>query len=276
MARHSLFVTVAVAALFSLGAVRSVSLAGGPAAAGGPAGAGGPAAAVGSAAGAGGPAGGSVTGRVRLASKPPANALIRMGVDPMCSRANAGKRVMQETVVTDKEGGLANVFVRVAGKFPQTPVPSQPVVIDQRGCVYVPRVIGARVGQTLQVRNSDSLLHNVHSVSTRQNAFNIGQPIQGMTNDFRLKDEEVMLPIKCDVHRWMTTYVGVVQHPYFAVTDREGRFTIGDVPPGSYTLETWHEQYGTLTQPLRVKPGAAATPVDFSYTGTEKPPKPSK
>ena len=176
--------------------------------------------------------GGSVAGRVRLAGKPPANALIRMGVDPMCSRANAGKRVMQETVVADKDGGLANVFVRVVGTFPRAPAPPQPVVIDQRGCVYVPRVVGVRVGQTLQVHNSDALLHNVHSVSTRQNAFNVGQPMQGMTNDFRLKDEEVMLPIKCDVHRWMTTYVGVVSHPYFAVTERDGRFTIADVPAG--------------------------------------------
>jgi plastocyanin len=245
MTRHSLSSAVAVAALVSLGGVPGASPA-----AGGPAG------------------GGNVTGHVRLAGQPPANALIRMGVDPMCSRANAGKRVMQETVVTDKEGGLANVFVRVAGKFPQTPVPSQPVAIDQRGCVYVPRVVGARVGQTLQVRNSDALLHNVHSVSTRQNAFNVGQPIQGMTNDFRLKDEEVMLPIKCDIHRWMTTYVGVVSHPYFAVTDREGRFTIGDVPPGSYTLETWHEQYGTLSKPVRVTSSAPST-VDFEYAGKQ-------
>lgn len=243
MTRHSLSVAVAVTALVSLGGVRSVSLAGGP-------------------------AGGSVTGHVRLTGKPPANALIRMGVDPMCSRANGGKRVMQETVVADKEGGLANVFVRVAGKFPQTPVPPQPVVIDQRGCVYVPRVVGMRVGQTLQIRNSDSLLHNVHSVSTRQNAFNVGQPIQGMTNDFRMKDEEVMLPIKCDVHRWMTTYVGVVQHPYFAVTDREGRFTIADVPPGSYTLDIWHEYYGKLSKPVRVS-SSAPTTVDFEYAGKQ-------
>jgi plastocyanin len=244
----------AVVALVSLGGLPSVA----PEAAGGPA-----------------AGGGSVSGRVRLTGKPPANALIRMGVDPMCSRANAGKRVMQETVLADKDGGLANVFVRIVGTLPRTPAPTQPVVIDQRGCVYVPRVVGVRVGQTLQVRNSDALLHNVHSVSTRQNAFNVGQPMQGMTNDFRLKDEEVMLPIKCDVHRWMTTYVGVVSHPYFAVTERDGRFTIGDVPPGSYTLEIWHEQYGTLAQPLRVR-AAAATTVDFSYTGNEKPSPPSK
>ncbi len=214
--------------------------------------------------------GGTISGRVRLAGTAPANALIRMGVDPMCSRANAGKRVMQETVVADKDGGLANVFVRVTGTFPQTPVPSQPVVIDQLGCVYVPRVVGVRVGQALQVKNSDSLLHNVHSVSVRQNSFNVGQPVQGMTNDFRLKTEEVMLPIKCDVHRWMTTYVGVVSHPYFAVSARDGSFTIGDVPPGSYTLEVWHEHYGTLAQPLRVR-ASAVTKADFSYTGNEKP-----
>src|SRR5262245_61942822 len=140
-------------------------------------------------------AGGTISGRVRLTSKPPANAVIRMGVDPMCSRASGGKRPLQETVLADAEGGLANVFVRVVGNVPQTPVPSQPIVIDQRGCIYLPRVVGARVGQTLQVKNSDPLLHNVHSTSAKQNAFNVGQPMQGMTYDFKLKEEEVMLPI---------------------------------------------------------------------------------
>lgn len=219
--------------------------------------------------------GGAVAGRVRLAGKPPANALIRMRVDPMCSRVNAGKRVLQETVVADSEGGLANVFVRVVGTFPQVPVPQSPVIIDQRGCIYTPRVVGARVGQTLQVRNSDPLLHNVHSTSTRRNAFNVGQPMQGMSNDFRLNDEEVMLPIKCDVHRWMATYVGVVPHPYFAVTGRDGRFAIADVPPGAHTLEIWHEHYGKLSKPVRVSASAPAT-VDFSYTGSEKPTTTSK
>jgi hypothetical protein len=217
------------------------------------------------------PGGGTVTGHVRLAGAPPGNQLIRMGLDPMCSKINAGKRVAQESVLTDKDGGLANVFVRVVGTFPQTPAPSQPVVIDQRGCVYVPRVLGLRVGQVLQVKNSDPLLHNVHSVTAHGNDFNVGQPLAGITNDFRLKSEEVMMPVRCDVHRWMTTYVGVVTHPYFAVSGSDGKFTIADVPPGSYTLEIWHERYGKLTKPLRVQTGAPAT-VDFSYTGNEAPP----
>jgi plastocyanin len=147
---------------------------------------------------------GTIKGRVRLSGKLPGNAIIRMGVDPMCAAINKGKRVVQEIVVANAEGDLANVFVTVQGAFPRVPVPPEPVTIDQGGCVYKPRVVGAQVGQTLQVRNSDPLLHNVHSLSAHTNSFNIGQPMLGMVYQFRLKDEEIMLPLKCDVHRWMT------------------------------------------------------------------------
>lgn len=192
-----------------------------------------------------------------------------MGVDPMCAAINKGKRVLQEIVVTSAEGDLANVFVTVQGTFPRVPVPPEPVTIDQVGCIYTPRVVGARVGQTLQVRNSDRLLHNVHSLSA-SNSFNIGQPLAGMVYQFRLKDEENMLPLKCDVHRWMTTYIGVVSHPYFAVSGGGGTFEIANVPVGTYTIKTWHERYGNLTQPVRVRSGATTT-VNFAYTGAEKP-----
>src|SRR2546422_9396963 len=100
---------------------------------------------------------GTIKGHVRLSGKLPGNPFIRMGMDPMCSKMNAGKRVIQEYVVATIDGSLANVFVRLQGNFPQTPVPAQPATIDQRGCVYVPRVVGARVGQTIQVKNSDAL-----------------------------------------------------------------------------------------------------------------------
>src|SRR5262250_3292279 len=100
---------------------------------------------------------GTIKGRIRLTGKLPGNPIIRMGMDPKCSKMNAGKRVIQEYVVAAIDGSLANVFVRVKGNVPQTPVPSQPVVIDQHGCVYMPRVIGARVGQTVQMKNSDDL-----------------------------------------------------------------------------------------------------------------------
>ena len=214
---------------------------------------------------------GAIKGRVRLGAKSPGNVVIRMGVDPMCAKINAGKRVIQEAVVTSADGGLANAFVRVQGMFPRTPVPTEPVTIDQRGCVYTPRVVGARVGQTLQVHNGDGLLHNVHSLSASSNSFNIGQPLSGMMYKFQLKDEEVVLPLKCDVHRWMTAYIGVVSHPYFAVSGADGTFEIANVPVGAYTMQTWHERYGDLNQPVRVRPGATTT-VDFAYTGAEKAP----
>ena len=167
---------------------------------------------------------------------------------------------------------MANVFVSLQGTFPATPAPTAPVTIDQRGCVYLPRVVGVQVGQTFQVRNSDGLLHNVHSSSVvKENTFNIAQPLAGMVNQFRLKEEPGMLRLGCDVHSWMTAYVAVVSHPYFAVSDRAGVFQIADVPPGKYTIQAWHERFGMVKQTVQVRAGAVAS-VDFAYTGQEPAP----
>jgi hypothetical protein len=185
-------------------------------------------------------------------------------MDPMCAKLNAGKRPVQEVVVATADGSLANVFVSLQGTFPNSPVPTEPVTIDQRACVYVPRVIGARVGQMLQVRNSDEVLHNVHSVSTHANDFNVSQPKAGVVQQIPLKNPEVMLRIACDVHRWMTTFVGVVNHPNFATSDTAGTFTIANVPEGTHTIQAWHERYGVVTQQVRVTAGGTST-VDFGY-----------
>jgi plastocyanin len=148
----------------------------------------------------------------------------------MCAAVNGRKRVFQEAVLTSADGGLANVFVRVRGTFPRTSAKPGPVTIDQRGCVYGPRVVGVQVGQVLQVRNSDDFMHNVHGLSSRQNGFNVSEPKAGMVRQFQMKNEEMMLQVKCDIHRWMTAYVGVVSHPYFAVSGADGTFQIDDVP----------------------------------------------
>ena len=214
---------------------------------------------------------GTIKGRVRLTGKSPGNAVIRMGVDPMCRKINAGKQVVQEQVVVSADGGLANAFVRLQGSFPRTTAPTQPVTIDQRACFYLPRVVGAQIGQALQVRNSDPMLHNVHSLSGGGNGFNVGQPLAGMVYTFPLKDEEIMLRLKCDIHRWMTAYIGVVSHPYFAVSGTGGTFEIANVPVGTHTIQTWHERYGSLTRTVRVTAGTTAI-VDVPYTGTEKAP----
>jgi plastocyanin len=212
---------------------------------------------------------GTITGNVKLTGAPPANPRIPMGADPNCLTINAGKRVTQDAVVVGQGGGLANAFVLLRGATGGA-MPATPAVIDQRGCIYHPRIQGARVGQTLEVKNSDSTLHNIHSLSKKGNTFNTGQPSAGMVFKYPLKSEEVMLHVKCDVHPWMSGYIGVVNHAYFAVTDGNGSFKIANVPPGKYTIVAWHERYGPVSQMVEVKAGGSAN-VDFAYSGTEKP-----
>ena len=217
--------------------------------------------------------GGTIEGFVRLAAVPPPNRLIPMGADPNCLMINAGRRVAQEAVLRAPDGGLANVFVNLRGSFPELSPPATPVVIDQRGCTYHPRIAGVQVGQMLHVLNSDTTLHNIHSLTKRNNRFDTGQPTAGMIFEYRVKSEEVMLPLHCGVHPWMTGFLGIVRHPYFAVTASTGAFKISSVPAGKHTIQAWHERYGPLTQVLEVTADATVT-VDFTYTGDEKPPLP--
>jgi plastocyanin len=220
------------------------------------------------------PAGtGTIKGHVKLSGKLPGNSVIRMGVDPKCRDAAGGKQVLQEAVLATADGSLANVFVRLQGNFPSTPVPTTPVTIDQRGCVYFPRVAGVRVGQPLQIKNSDTLSHNVHSSSQQSsNEFNVNQGRVGLANTFTLKQEDVMLHLRCDIHSWMTAYIGVVNNPYFAVSQTDGSFEIGKVPEGTYTIQAWHERYGPVSKSVKVTAGGT-TSVEFVYTGNEKPSK---
>jgi plastocyanin len=212
---------------------------------------------------------GTITGHVKLTGTPPTNPRIPMGADPNCLTINTGKTVTRDAVLVGQGGGLANAFVLLRGSFPAS-AGGGAAVIDQRGCMYHPRIQGARVGQTLEVRNSDNTLHNIHSLSTKGNNFNTGQPMAGMVFKYPLKSEEVMLHVKCDVHPWMSGYLGVVNHPYFAITDANGGFKIANVPPGKYTIVSWHERYGPVTQTVEVKAGGSAD-VNFAYAGTEKP-----
>ncbi len=212
---------------------------------------------------------GAIKGHVGLSGKVPGNAVIRMGMDPKCAQLNPARRTVQETVAASADGSLANDFVWLKGSFAPTPVPTEPVTLDQQACIYTPRVVGVRVGQRLQVRNSDDLFHNVHSFSDHNNGFNFGQPKAGMMRELRPKDEEIMLRVKCDVHGWMRAFVGVVSHPYFDVTDRAGMFAIDNVPVGTFTISSWQEQYGVLSKTVHVTAGKTTT-IDFTYTGSEK------
>jgi hypothetical protein len=212
---------------------------------------------------------GTIRGRVRLAGPPPPNPPIRMGADPACSALNTSSRPVQEFVMVDAAGGLANVFVHLQGTFPATPVPAAPVRLEQKGCVYRPHVIGVRAGQALQISNDDPTIHNMHSLSGRGNDFNASRPAGTPPLVVTLAAEEMMLRVTCDIHSWMNIFVGVVSHPYFAVSGNDGTFEIRGVPPGRHAIQAWHERYGPLNATVAVTSGETAV-VDFAYTGSEK------
>lgn len=210
---------------------------------------------------------GNVAGRVTFAGTPPALPAQRMDSDPNC--AQQGGSAPDESVVVGADGALQNVFVYVKDGLGtlRFPVPSTALVLDQKGCRYVPHVLGAQVGQTVEVVNSDPTLHNVHATPLANQEFNTGQPLPGMKHVRRFTAREVMVPFKCDVHPWMRAYIGVLDHPFFAVTGADGSFQLTGLPPGTYTIEAWHERLGTQTQMVTI--GAKETGnVAFSFKST--------
>jgi plastocyanin len=190
---------------------------------------------------------------------------IRMNSDPFC--AMEATSTQTEYYVVGDDGGLGNVFIYVKEGLEGRAFPpvTETVVLDQNGCRYSPHVFGIRVGQTLQVLNSDQTLHNIHATPSANTEFNTGQPIEGMIYDTSFDTPEVMVPFKCDVHGWMNAYVGVVDHPYFVVTGNDGKFDISNLPPGDYVVEAWHETMGVQTQDVTVGEGATAE-LNFTYT----------
>ena len=193
---------------------------------------------------------GEVKGTVTIDGMAPKNAEIRMNADPVCQREAKGPQV-QETYEVGADGkALANVFVYVKdglGNYSYDPPTDMPK-IDQKECRYHPHVFGMRVGQSLEIINDDPTLHNIHAIPKINSEFNNGQPIQGMKMTHTFDKPEVMVPFKCDVHGWMNAYVGVLDHPYFAVTKDDGKFELKDLPAGTYTITAWHEKLGTQDQ----------------------------
>ena len=207
---------------------------------------------------------GNISGRVMFEGTPPENALVKVASDPACMRANADGLRFEHFVVTN--GGLDNVFVYVkdgVGKY-YFDVPTEAVKVDQRGCRYVPHVFGARVGQPIEIANSDETLHNVHAMAEVNREFNFGQAIKGMKNTEVFTTREVMVPFICNVHPWMKAYGGIVDHPYFAVTSGGGTFELKDLPAGTYTVEAWHETLPRQTQTVTVRE-KETKPITFTF-----------
>jgi plastocyanin len=215
---------------------------------------------------------GDVTGTVVLEGTAPKNEGIKMNADPTCLKQAPGAQT-QETFRVGSDGkSFGNVFVYVKdglGNYAYDP-PTAAAVIDQQGCRYRPHVFGVRVGQKLEIVNSDPTLHNIHATPKANSEFNTGQPMQGMKTEHTFNSKEVMVPFKCDVHGWMNAYAGVLDHPYFAVTGEDGKFTLKGLPPGTYTVEAWHEKLGPMTQSVTL--GAKETKdVTFTFKAPAAP-----
>ena len=206
---------------------------------------------------------GTIVGHVKYMGPTPVNPVIRMGADPRCNKLYVGKRPTAQTFIVGADGAFANVLVNVDGSFPNAPAPTAPAVLNQKDCQYVPRVVGARIGQTLQVKNEDPTDHNVHSLSKAGNDFNTTQPVNSKPFEFTLKSGE-LLHISCDNHTWMTAYVGIMDNPYYAVSGTDGSFTIANVPVGKQSVKAWHEVMGMQTQMVDVQAGKTTT-VDFTF-----------
>ena len=210
----------------------------------------------------------TIAGAVRFDGNLPEFRPLNMDADPACA-AKHTEPVYPEVLAVDEQAGLANVLVYVADNLPEGPYPlAEPPVIDQVGCRYTPHVAGIMVGQELLVLNSDELLHNVHSLSEVNAPFNRAMPGAIKRATFSFTDEEPAFRIKCDVHPWMSTWLAVFSHPYFAVTGPDGAFEIPGLPAGTYTIEAWHERLGTMRSGVTLLDGLAAT-VDLTFAQPE-------
>jgi plastocyanin len=198
----------------------------------------------------------TVSGVVHLAGAVPKNPAIDMAEEPACRSKHATPPLDSQYVSSG--GGLGNVFVYVKAGLPAgakyTP-PAEAVVIEQDGCEYRPRVFGVQAGQKLDIVNDDPVLHNIKAVPTKNRGFNISQPTAGMRTTRTFTTEEVMVPLECNVHGWMNAYVGVMSHPFYATTKADGSFELKNLPPGTYTIEAWHEKLGTQTTTVTVGAG---------------------
>ncbi|MDY7228518.1 hypothetical protein [Hyalangium rubrum] len=196
---------------------------------------------------------GFIEGQVRLTGTPPPPALLE--TTPSVA-ATCGDTVPDRSLTMGGEGALAQVVVALAdgAALPAEGVNSPPALLDQKKCSYEPASLAARAGTSLEVRNSDPVMHNVRAVAGTQSIFNVAMPLEGMSLKKPLPASPGILQVKCDVHPWMRATVRTFDHPYFTSTDAQGRFRL-EVPEGTHTVTLWHPRLPEASQPVTVKAG---------------------
>ena len=192
--------------------------------------------------------------------------MIKMNADRKCLAMHK-EPVYSQRVIINGSGMLENVFVYVKeGLGSRTfPAPKTPVVLEQHECMYEPHVLGIMTGQPLEIINRDPVLHNIHALPKTNRPFNVAQPRQGMSTVKSFSHVEVMVPVKCEVHSWMNAYIGVLDHPFFAVSDSDGACEIKGLPPGSYLISAWHEKFGFQAHSVTLASGETKN-VEFRFS----------
>lgn len=210
----------------------------------------------------------TVSGRVLFTGNVPKRMPIDMSANPACERRHAKSPALTEQVIVNANGTLRNTFVWVKAGLPigRWPVPAEAAKLDQDGCVYVPHVLGIMAGQQLEISNSDSMNHNVHAEAVTNAAWNESQAPRAEKKFKQFEKQEILFPVTCSVHPWMRAYIGVVEHPFFAVTGDDGSFTLKSLPPGNYTVEAVHETYGREEMSVAVRANERKE-IQFTYAG---------
>ena len=210
---------------------------------------------------------GAIRGVVTYVGKPAPMRPINMEADPVCVEKHGGDPSLNESLVVGENQGLANVFVQVKSGLPEReyPLPKEPVILSQAGCMYHPRVFGIRPGQVLKIRNPDGTMHNVNGMPKLNKGFNKAMSREVEESEVTFAAPEPIFPIKCDVHPWMRAYCAVMAHPFFAVTGTDGAFSIQGLPPGDYELEAWHERLGVQTMKVHVT-AEETSGADFAFS----------
>jgi hypothetical protein len=200
-------------------------------------------------------AAGEVTGTVKLEGTPPAFKPIDMSAEAVCVQSNPSP-VVPPIVVTGPHNALANVVVYVKSglgsyRFDR---PSSPVVLDQKGCMYEPRVLAMMVNQPFEVHNEDQTIHNVHPMPRQNKPWNKSEPVGDPPIQATFPKPELAIPIACNIHPWMRAFLFVFAHPYFDISSQSGEFALRNLPPGTYTIEAWQERFGFQDQTVTIGP----------------------
>jgi plastocyanin len=213
----------------------------------------------------------SISGTVTFAGKAPNLKPLAMDADPACAKKHS-KPVPAEMLVLGGGQTMGNIMVWVSKGLPAGktfPAPKEPVVLDQKGCVYVPHVMGIMVGQPYRILNSDGIMHNIHTLPKVNPTFNQAFPATRKEATTTFAKPEAIFQVKCDVHPWMSAFIGVFTHPFYSVTSTDGKFTISGLDPGTYEITAWHEKLGTQTASVTVAANDKKTQ-DFKFAVAAK------